>query len=577
MPTPDQESADGPAPVLALLNRLELAVDTAAKALDRDPDDPALLTASPSSDDEDAFCAPSNDDDMFASSGQQAANPLGKTDQNATTDDNSDDSSLNDFPIPPYDGADGPQAPGPKSKQAPAAKGESLAARRARADRERTTAFPEHCVSLNRQVAWFDDDSITPRPVPMHGMAANFTLAPDQNPDGETVTTKARSSALNAARYPFNNVWASLLCHIGIFEIEGPHGDRYLCWLLRTTAKQDTLWRSIQSDTSLLSFWTVQHSQLATSAQPVYVEKLNGGPLGSYAGALASDKRRVPSLFVQMYGFRNAVPCESCERNYRRNVNPGVTPGSSDQNPVRVMSPFFECISLPGFSHGVCGNCLFAVNGANCSFHSKPPSGAPAPWVVTKRASLEVEGRLAPRRLSLTATPIKGQELGAPLLRQKTLNAKGRQWMGNQATFGRTVDWEGGVPTSSTGAADQTPGTFNTTPKASPVNTKGLKAKSARSTPNKTPTKNQPVSPTDAGKDKGTPEVTSTSQDATGLANSEGETSDRPSEASTGDKMEIDPAAPSAGASSDAADQTPDPVSNGTADTSTGEDANMSA
>ena len=121
--------------------------------------------------------------------------------------------------------------------------------------------------------------------------------------------------------------------------------------------------------------------------------------------------------------------------------------------------------------------------------------------------------------------------------------------MGNQATFGRTVDWEGGVPTSSTGATDQTPGTFNTTPKASPVNTKGLKAKSVKSTPNKTPTKNQPVSPTDTSKDKGILKVTSTSQDVISLTNSKGETSDRPSEASTSNKIEINPAAPSVNAS----------------------------
>jgi hypothetical protein len=510
MSAPDQEPVGDPPVLPASLGKREFIVDIAARNLDRDPGDPIPLSTSPFIDTDESLGPLASDDDIFAPSEQQMTDSPGKSGQKLTTDDSDNESSSGDLNIFPFDGTGGAHTSDPKPKRPALVKAESLAARRARADRERATAFPEHCVSLNRQVAWFDDDSVTPRPVPMHGLAADFSLAPIRDADGEPVPSKARSSVLHAAKYPFNNIWASLLCHIGIYEIEGQHSDRYLCWLLRTTAKQDSLWRSVQSDGFLLSFWAIRHSQLAASAQPVYVEKLNGGPFGSYAGALASDKRRIPSLFIQMYGLRNAVPCESCERSYRRSVNPGVTPGSADQKPVRVMTPFFECISLPGFSHGVCGNCVYQVNGANCSFHYRPPSGAPAPWIATKHASREVEDRLPARRLSLTATPIKGPELGAPLLRQKTLSAKGRHWMGNQATFGRTIDWEGGVPTSSTGATDQTPGSFNLTPKASPVNNKGAKTKPTKVTPTEAPT----GAPTNIAKDKDMSEVTSTGKDS---------------------------------------------------------------
>lgn len=351
------------------------------------------------------------------------------------------------------------------SSSPPVNRKNALADARAAADRKRADAFGEHCISLDRAIPWFDDDSVQPRPVPNHGIVADFSLSSEQKPDGEPSSSKSRSAAVGAAKRPFSNTWVVLWCHFALYEISGDHAGKYVCWVLRTTAKQDSLWRGLLADSSLLKFWEANQAQLAPLANPVFVEKTNGGAFGAYAAALVSERRRLPGLFVQTYGYRNAVPCEACERNYRRYVNPGFTSGSTDQNPFRVMVPFFDCVSLPGFSQGVCGNCLYYVGGAACSYHKHPPKGAPPAWVGPLRANETVEAAHGPRRLSLSASPISGPELSAPLLRKKTANAKARGWMGSHLAFGRSSDWEGATPTLSTGAVDQTPGPPATTSK----------------------------------------------------------------------------------------------------------------
>lgn len=75
------------------------------------------------------------------------------------------------------------------------------------------------------------------------------------------------------------------------------------------------------------------------------------------------------------------MPYETCKRNYRRYVNLGIA-GTLDQNPTQVMLPFFECISLPGFSYGIYGNCLYNVSGATCSFHAHLLKGHAPDWVL---------------------------------------------------------------------------------------------------------------------------------------------------------------------------------------------------
>ncbi|CAK7207838.1 hypothetical protein SEUCBS139899_010653 [Sporothrix eucalyptigena] len=341
----------------------------------------------------------------------------------------------------------------------------SLAARRQAEREERERAFPEHCVSLDRRVAWFDDDSVTPTVVSVSGAAAHFTLAPHQSSDGEIKQYKSRTSKGDAAPRPFNNSWMTLLSNMCVFEIDGPGKDLYLCWVLRTSTKQDVFWRGMGPDQNLLQYWVDNQAQLAARAQPVYMERLNGGPLGSIPGSLCDDKRRLKGLFIQMYGYRNTNPCECCERGYRAHISPGPVEDGIGQRPTRVMTPFFECISLPFFSKGSCGNCEALIRNRDCSYHLQPSNKmGPLPsWVPAKRASWLTEQSLPPRKLTLEAAPIRGSDLAAPIVKKHATNAKGRGWMADQAAFGRAIDWEGTIPTSSTGAPDQTVGTFHTT------------------------------------------------------------------------------------------------------------------
>ncbi|CAK7207836.1 hypothetical protein SEUCBS139899_010651 [Sporothrix eucalyptigena] len=339
-----------------------------------------------------------------------------------------------------------------------------LAALQAERRASRLSSFDEHCVTLDKEVAWFDDDSVVEVIVTPKGDFANFSLAADPQFEDSTTPPKSRSAKHGAPRRAFNNNWATFLCSVAVYEIEGPYKDLYFCWVLRTTAKQDALWRGLHSDNALLQYWTNNHHRLAPRANPVYVERINGGPIGAYAGAICADGRRLKGLFIQIYGLRNAVPCESCERMYRRYVNPGPAEKGVGQRPRHVMAPFFDCISLPGYNKGVCGNCTYSIANTMCSYHPQTKMDSVPDWVASKMASDLTEARLPPRRLSLTASPITGPDLAAPILKQRATNAKGRGWMADQAAFGRAIDWEGTAPSASAGALDQTPGTFNSTP-----------------------------------------------------------------------------------------------------------------
>lgn len=188
--------------------------------------------------------------------------------------------------------------------------------------------------TLDPEVAWFDDQSVNTQPV----TKKQGTYVVDTD---EKTLTKSRSAAVGASPRVFRFEWATLWRHLSCYRIANAH-DLYLVWLLRTTSDQWMLWAGMHALSTLLSYFREHRAELEARARPVYIERPNSDPLGSYAGTLAHSPRTLPAFFIQMYGVRNGVPCQQCESSYRRYVRLD----ESGAVLARVMVPVFECISL---------------------------------------------------------------------------------------------------------------------------------------------------------------------------------------------------------------------------------------
>ncbi|EPE03032.1 hypothetical protein F503_08646 [Ophiostoma piceae UAMH 11346] len=284
--------------------------------------------------------------------------------------------------------------------------------------------------TLDRAVSWFDDDSVVRVPVVARA-------AVSLQPPVDDAPSKSRSAASGGALREFRTEWAALWRHMSCYQVEGCH-DLYLVWLFRSTADQALLWDAMHAPATVLNFFRQHRAELESSARPVYVEKLNGGPLGTYAGTLAASPRTIPGLFIQVYGHRNAVPCQHCEQNYRRYVRMD----DHGEAIAHVMTPFFECVSLPGLNKSCCGNCLFRVDATGCSYHPNRRAELGA-FTEALIASPAVESSLGPRKLNPESTPAVGIEMSAGLILPYTSVVKNRKWTGARELFGRARTWEG--------------------------------------------------------------------------------------------------------------------------------------
>ncbi|EPE03616.1 hypothetical protein F503_01874 [Ophiostoma piceae UAMH 11346] len=243
--------------------------------------------------------------------------------------------------------------------------------------------------TLDRAVSWFDDDTVVRVPIVAREAVSLQTPV-------DAVPSKSRSAASGGALREFRTEWAALWRHMSCYQ------------------------DAMHAPTTVLNFFRQHRAELESSARPVYIKKLNGGPLGTYAGTLASSPRTIPGLFIQVYGHRNAVPCQHCEQNYRRYVRTD----DYGEAIAHVMTPFFECVSLPGLNKGCCGNCLFRVDATGCSYHPNRRSELGA-FTEALIASPAVESSLGPRKLSPESTPATGA---------RELFRRARTWEGVSAS-----------------------------------------------------------------------------------------------------------------------------------------------
>jgi len=215
-----------------------------------------------------------------------------------------------------------------------------------------------------------------------------------------------------------------LLDQISIYELDGKvAAGVYVEWDMKAFAdskKHKDLWTAIGADAHLRSFMAKAKNMKGLEYRSVYAEASGGYPLGKYVGMIGLDARRLQGLFVQSLGHRNRVPCSKCENRYRSSqihlsdpknpsdqfhAGPVRNPGQDDDT-MHVQTPFFGCISVPGFHNSACGNCLFHVEGHQCSFASSDWAGMPR--FEGLRGSRRRSEDMGPRALNAKTAPRKG-------------------------------------------------------------------------------------------------------------------------------------------------------------------------
>ncbi|KAI0839901.1 hypothetical protein F5Y06DRAFT_295277 [Hypoxylon sp. FL0890] len=138
---------------------------------------------------------------------------------------------------------------------------------------------------------------------------------------------------------------------LSISILEGRAKGRYVCWKLRSMQFWDAA--------GLNSRYKPYASRMTLEkAKPVYVDLVQGGPIGEFMFHFCSDSRRVIGLFIQMFGLPNEVPCRCCVRRFR----------SSETDLHSGVWPFFGCRSMPGVAGWSCGMCCYSIEAHLCDF-----------------------------------------------------------------------------------------------------------------------------------------------------------------------------------------------------------------
>lgn len=191
---------------------------------------------------------------------------------------------------------------------------------------------------------------------------------------------------------PYSQKWQVALDAIEFSEVDGPAEGLYLSWKLEDRKTTHIMWLNLLNKEAAHD---VTNRYRNAVPNVVYVEKTNGYPLGRYMDAICGPRgTRAKGLAVQAYGHRNLNPCECCERRYLTSY---VSFEDGENPQVHVMWPFFECISLKGFSNGVCGNCIYHLREGECTYNTSNGGGR---LVAAMRAGRRSFVSLGPRRFN---------------------------------------------------------------------------------------------------------------------------------------------------------------------------------
>ncbi|KAI1818924.1 hypothetical protein F4861DRAFT_548356 [Xylaria intraflava] len=198
-----------------------------------------------------------------------------------------------------------------------------------------------------------DDEPIDEMPDNINcGPSREFSLS------GPADVAEAWPVSLRVENRYFGQEWKAILESLRIHLLGGLGANRYVRWTLK-----DGFWGAIRIRPYLQRL--VRQFDI-DDIQPnlLFVEASQGGPWGDYILDILDDQRRSDAVFIQRFGKINAVPCECCERRYRR---------SDGVDEKRGLWPFHECISFAESNAGACGNCVFSIAGNACTYHGDDP------------------------------------------------------------------------------------------------------------------------------------------------------------------------------------------------------------
>lgn len=156
---------------------------------------------------------------------------------------------------------------------------------------------------------------------------------------------------------------------ICVYEVIGAGQNQYLAWQLADPTSQKAvkeLFSGFLNEPQKEWFLDNIKNLIRSHANTVIVEATNGAPYEKYMIVMCnySDYRRRVALLIAFYGRRNASPCECCLKCMGCNFSLNTIDGH-----VLVMVPFFDCCSLYGFYNNACANCVYYVEGSDCTFN----------------------------------------------------------------------------------------------------------------------------------------------------------------------------------------------------------------
>jgi len=216
-----------------------------------------------------------------------------------------------------------------------------------------------------------------------------------------------------------------LTSHLKVYRVGGLAEGIYVMWQLPDDA--DHLWAALL-DPETRRYYHKHKGKLC--AQPVYAEYLNGRHVHQYLALIGVCTSRALGLFAQAYGHRNINPCSGCERRYLQTYKPS-NPDDQQSNPIHILWPFFECISLPSFQEGSCGNCLYHLEARQCTYVSQAQQSTVQGMRATRSSSLT----LPPRQLCLVNCPII-HEYNGEEREQRCADAQEQELKARQEQYG---------------------------------------------------------------------------------------------------------------------------------------------
>ena len=102
---------------------------------------------------------------------------------------------------------------------------------------------------------------------------------------------------------------------------------------------------------------------LVREPRRVFIPADFGHQQGWFFRQLGIRSEHLKGFLIALNGYLNPMMCQSCMQRFL------MTLSSSDEH---VMSPFYSCVSIPGFMKSACSNCVWHGGAKHCSYAKLP-------------------------------------------------------------------------------------------------------------------------------------------------------------------------------------------------------------